>query len=564
MNKNIPNGLYAAFDLGSASLKASVIEVNNSTPRLAAIEEESLQSFNKFPDENEYRNHLIEKIQALAERLPIKECKKVSLLFSNREMQVKLIELPAQVQSEQIDKILNWEAKKLLSPSFREEPYTFSYKIIRSNPYLVALAVIPQNLLEKFLELYEKAGINVSSIYAEVFTAHTLKETVDHTGLPALSIINFGHTGTHLQIFSAGDLRFYRFIPSGMAEMSQPPTENELEMYSQKIRFSFDYFRAVSKLNQIDAVFFMGGGAAQPNILPFERSYFNPTKINIVDISSQVDISPILPEISDNSPAEEKQRKLLPFLPSVGAILTLFNEDADKTDFAQRLNKEKKEKKLQELTKTMPFIIAACGIIIIILSLFYLRDHLNQKLKKLNKELEIAQIDMESANLKIAKYKAAADSGVKLSPAARKILKPIIHQQNSMARILYIIGSSKPENVKIQEVLIRPETEAENIKLENIENEPQYSSYNQNPDAEDEKSDFISELAQESMGMENQFDQELGKEIIIIRGVSQNNEMLAKLTEVLKQKHLFKRIKSLKSHKVSAQRIEFLLKGEML
>ena len=564
MNKNIPNGLYAAFDLGSVSLKASVVEVNNSTPRLAAIEEESLQPFNKFPDENEYRNHLIEKIQALSERLPIKECRKVSLLFSNREMQVKLIELPAQVQSEQIDKILNWEAKKLLSPSFREEPYTFSYKIIRSNPYLVALAVIPQNLLEKFLELYEKAGITVSSIYAEVFAAHTLKETVDHTGLPALSIINFGHSGTHLQIFSAGELRFYRFIPSGMAEMSEPPKENELEMYSQKIRFSFDYFRAVSKLNQIDAVFFMGGGAAQPNILPFERNYFNPTRINIVDISSQVDISPILPEIGDNSPAEEKQRRLLPFLPSVGAILTLFTEDSDKTDFAKRLNKEKSEKKLQQLTKTLPFIIAACGVIIIVLSLFYLKSRLDKKLKKLNKELEIAQIDMESAKLKIAKYRAAADTGVKLSPAARKVLSPILNQQNTMARILYIIASNKPEKVKIKEVLIRAESEAENIKLENKESEPQYSSYNQGAKAEDEKNEFISDLTQGSMELEPQFNQDLGKEILIIRGIAENNESLAQLTEIFRQKLLFKRIKSLKSHKVAARKIEFLLKGEML
>jgi hypothetical protein len=424
--------------------------------------------------------------------------------------------------------------------------------------------VIPQNLLEKFLELFEKAGINVSSIYAEVFASHTLKETVDHTGLPALSIINFGHSGTHLQIFSAGELRFYRFIPSGMAEMSQPPTENELEMYSQKIRFSFDYFRAVSKLNQIDAVFFMGGGAAQPNILPFERSYFNPTRINIVDISSQVDISPILPEIGDNSPAEEKQRRLLPFLPSVGAILTLFTEDSNKTDFAQRLNKEKKEKKLQALTKTLPFIIGACGIIIIILSLFYLRSHLNQKLKKLNKDLEIAQIDMKSAKLKIAKYKAASNTGVKLSPAARKALSPILNRQNNMARILYIIGSSKPESVKIKEVLIRPESEAENIKLENQQDEVQYSSYNQASDAEDDKNEFVSELAQGAMGMENQFNNELGREIIIIRGIAQSNESLAKLSEVLRQKYLFKRIKSLNSQKISSHRIEFLLKGEML
>jgi hypothetical protein len=196
--------------------------------------------------------------------------------------------------------------------------------------------------------------------------------------------------------------------------------------------------------------------------------------------------------------------------------------------------------------------------------LFYLRSHLNQKLKKLNKDLEIAQIDMKSAKLKIAKYKAASNTGVKLSPAARKALSPILNRQNNMARILYIIGSSKPESVKIKEVLIRPESEAENIKLENQQDEVQYSSYNQASDAEDDKNEFVSELAQGAMGMENQFNNELGREIIIIRGIAQSNESLAKLSEVLRQKYLFKRIKSLNSQKISSHRIEFLLKGEML
>ncbi|EKD84282.1 MAG: hypothetical protein ACD_39C00136G0008, partial [uncultured bacterium] len=293
--KNTNNkGLYAAFDIGTVSIKAAIIEVTDSGKRIATIEEEALKLPADFPGEEEHRQHVIESLKSLASRLPMKECRHVSALYSNRELQVKIIELPSQVQIEQIDKILNWEAKKLLSPNFREEPYAFAYKVVRKSPYMVALAVIPQRLLERFADLFEVAGINLDSAYGEVFAADALKEIVDISGLPAMSIVNFGHSGTHLQIFAAGELRFYRFIPSGMSEMTVPPTDNELEMFAQKIRFSFDYFRAISKLNQIDSLFFMGGGAALQGALPFARTYFNPSRVNIVDTSSGIDISPIL------------------------------------------------------------------------------------------------------------------------------------------------------------------------------------------------------------------------------------------------------------------------------
>ncbi len=563
MKKTPQDGLYAAFDLGSFSIKAAVVEVNKSTPRLATLEEDNLKSIGDFPSEEEYRVYLIETLQSLASRLPLKNCRKISVLFSNREMQVKIVELPNQVQSDQIEKILNWEAKKLLSPAFRDEPFSYSYRLIKENPYTVALAVIPQRLLEKFIELFELAKIDVDAAYAEVFAAHSLKEAVDQTGLPALSIVNFGHSGTHLQIFSAGELRFYRFIPSGMSEMSQPPKDNELEMYSQKIRFSFDYFRAVSKLSQIDALFFMGGGAASPNILPFERSYFNPARINIVDISSHIDISPVLPDISGNTPAEEKQRRLLPFLPAVGTILSFFSGSSENMNFALRLKNKKHEKRLEELSKSVPAIMAPIGIALIAALLWYMRGNLNEELLELNKKLEMARMNNEAANTKIAKYRAANDTGVKLSPAARKTLAPVLSKQHSMAHILFFLASSCPENLILSEVLVRNNLEAENISLENLQN--QQTSYSEPGDSsqpEEGVNEFVSRLDSEIGGSE-QYTEGLGGKILVVRGICPSNIELASFTTGISEKKLCKRLKSVVSKKKSAKQIEFLIKGEL-
>lgn len=558
MKNKRPNGLYVSFDIGTVSIKAAVLELTDAGQRLAAIEEEALKPVSAFPGEDEHRAQVVESLKSLANRLPIKEARSVSALFANRELQVKIIELPSQVQSDQIAKILNWEAKKLLSPNFRDEPYAFAYKVIRQNPFSVALAVIPQRLLERFTDLFDDAGVKLDGAYGEIFAAQSLKEIIDISGLPALSIVNLGQTGTHLQIFAAGELKFYRFIPSGLSEMSVPPKDNELEMYSQKIRFSFDYFRAVSKLNQIDSLFFMGGGAAQPSILPFERSYFNPTRVNIVDISSGIDISLLLPDIGENVPAEEKQRRLLPFVPAVGAMLAGLSADAGGMNLSAQLKSKKREKRLQELSRYLPVWVGIAGILIATLVLFMMKGQLHNEMRSIDEQLTQTRIFSEAANIKIAKYRSAADTGVKLSPLARKALEPVIKNVLTIDTAMKMISGSKPDGLGLEEILVRSHQEAENITFENQQTE---ASDGNMQTSEEPQAAFQSRLVSGGNDTEQLREGLIGK-IIIIKGTAPSHEELGKFTENLSARKLILRYKSILSRK-SANGLEFLLKGEM-
>ena len=271
MTKKLNPGLYATIDIGTKSVKAVVIEVNDKSKRLLNAESIELAAFDSFTNEEDYNKQITDGISKLVEKLDLTKCQKVISLFYNREFQVKLIDFPNQVKPEQLNQMLFWEAKKLLSTHYKEEEFSYSYCITRGNPLSVALAVVPQTLLNAHMKLFENTGITPASVYTDVFASLALQPIIDIAGLPALSIVNFGHSGTHLNIFSAGKLKFYRFIPTGTSEMTNPPQENELEVYSQKIRFSFDYFRAVSKLTQVDALFFMGGGSSIPNVLKSSR-----------------------------------------------------------------------------------------------------------------------------------------------------------------------------------------------------------------------------------------------------------------------------------------------------
>lgn len=559
MKSKTHNGLYVAFDIGTVSIKAAVLEVNDSGQRLSAIEEEALKPASAFPGEEEHRKQIVEALKNVSSRLPMARCKGVSALFANRELQVKIIELPSMVQNDQISKILNWEAKKLLSPNFREEPYSFSYRIIRSNPFVVALAVIPQRLLEKFTDIFEEAGIKLDGAFGEVFAGQALKDIIDISGAPALSIVNLGQTGTHLQIFSAGELKFYRFIPSGMSEMSVPPTTTELEMYSQKIRFSFDYFRAVSKLNQIDRIFFMGGGAAQPDILPFERSYFSPSKINIVDISSGVDISPMLPDLGDNAPAEEKQRRLLPFIPVVGAILASISAESKEMNLFAQLKSSRRDRKIQELAKLLPLWLGLIGILVTAVILMMMKSTVTEELADVQKKLDTARMSNEATNIKIAKYKAASDTGTKLSPAERKALEPLLKARTSADKALYIIFQNRPDGLRFEEILIRTDQEAENYAFEDHQamSEQQSGEIEENPMAA-----FQSKFDGGSIDRDQLREGIIGK-ILVIRGTCSNHEEISQFSEILLKNRLLVRLKLLQTRTKNQNTLEFLLKGEM-
>ncbi len=561
MKNKRPNGLYVSFDIGTVSIKAAVLEIRDAGQRLAEIEEEALKPVSAFPGEDEHRAQVVESRKSLATRLPIKEARSVSALFANRELQVKIIELPSQVQSDQVAKILNWEAKKLLSPNFRDEPYAFAYKVIRQNPFSVALAVIPQRLLEKFTDLFDDAGVKLDGAYGEIFAAQSLKDIIDISGLPALSIVNLGQTGTHLQIFAAGELKFYRFIPSGLSEMSVPPKDNELEMYSQKIRFSFDYFRAVSKLNQIDSLFFMGGGAAQPSILPFERSYFNPTRVNIVDISSGIDISLLLPDIGENVPAEEKQRRLLPFVPAIGAMLAGLSADAGGMNLSAQLKSKKREKRLQELSRYLPVWVGGIGILIAAAVLFMMKGQLHKEMQVIDEQLTQTRIFSEAANIKIAKYRSAADLGVKLSPMAQKALEPVVKNVLTLDTALKIIASSKPDGLGLEESLVRNHQEAENISFENQPTEASDGNGGNTETSEEPQAMFQSKLISGGNDTEQLREGLVGK-ILIIKGTALSHEELGKFTENLSARKLVSRYKTILSRK-SPRGLDFLLKGEM-
>ena len=468
--KKLTSGLYATIDIGTKSVKAILIEVDNKGKRLKKIQSIDLPSKDSISNEEEYNKQITEAIAKLAKDLNLSKCQKIVSLFYNRDLQVKLLDLPNSVRAEQLNQMLSWEAKKLLSSHYKEEEFTYSYCITKENPISLVLAVTPLSLLNAHLKLFENTGIKLDSVYTDVFASLALQSIVDIAGLPALSIVDFGYSGTHLNIYSAGKLRFYRYIPTGTSEMSNPPSENELEMYSQKIRFSFDYFRAVSKLSQVDALFFMGGGSIIPDVMKYEQTYFAPTKINTIDISSALDISPVMTENLNNGTNNDNNSMLLPYVPAIGSCLAYFRDDSETMDLLTLIKVQAKEKKMAKLANLVPIVLGIIAFVVASSILYYLYIDTNQKLANANLELSNTSKELNEYSEKLkAKKTTEQTNKIRLTHDSFELIKPVIANKNALKNLLLAIKKAKTKNIQIAEILIRNQQEADLITLKTKE-----------------------------------------------------------------------------------------------
>ena len=568
MTKKLNPGLYATIDIGTKSVKAVVIEVNNKSKRLLNAESIELAAFDTFTNEEDYKKQITDSISKLVEKLDLTKCQKIISLFYNREFQVKLIDFPNTVKLEQLNQMLFWEAKKLLSSHYKEEEFSYSYCITRGNPLSVVLAVVPQTLLDAHLKLFENTGITPTSVYTDVFSSLALQPIIDIAGLPALSIVNFGHSGTHLNIFSTGKLKFYRFIPTGTAEMSNPPRESELEVYSQKIRFSFDYFRAVSKLTQVDALFFMGGGSAIQNVLNFEQNYFAPTKINALDISSEIDISPIISVSFNEEVNTENSLKLLPFVPAIGGCLADFRDDSDNLDLLTLLKNKEKEKRLAKLAQTIPLFVGIIALLVGLAFTYFLYTNKKEKLDNLTIERNSIQSQIGINDTKISSLSSQKSKyRIKLNPQSMKLLNPIISNKYQLSNLFIRAMTVRPKDMKLDNILIRNKSEAEQITLKAEDNDD-----NLNAGMEQEKtSPYLSQFSTEIN--EEQIKEDISGNIAIIHGYAETQEQVSRFSESLSTvstdnigrviPNVLKRYISINMRKTRDRRIEFLLKGEL-
>jgi len=562
MMRHRPDGLYAAFDLGTFSVKAAIVERRQGRDVLLVIDEERLRPPAEFAGEAPYRDHLIQAIRTLAARLPIKDCLEIAGLFNSRELQTKIAELPAQVQLDQIEGILQFEGRKLLSPNFKQEPFILGYRILRDTPPTVLMTCVPQSLLIKFAELFEAAGVTLSGAYSEVFASFALRSLEEAGAIPTLAFANVGHISTHLTIFAAGELKFYRHIPAGMSEIQTMAAAQDLDVYYQKIRFSFDYFRAVSKLGQIDEIRFFGGGTAQGEFLDHAREYFAPTRTALPDVSSRLDITPVMKS------AGEPGKQLLPHVPAIGTLLAHLDREGASGDLLGRLLERRREASLARLTTAIPLAGGGIGLVLILAAALFLRSGASAELGEARNKTGIVRATVDQLRLKQAGSRTAAGAlADRMSPPERQALEPLLAPHPAPAELLFRVARSRPDGIALNR-----------IRLTSLTDSSQEETEEEMPSTPGDEIGYTAESGPvaaspqpqpgftgsgQAQGQEP--NEELRGRLLEIRGTCTTPDALAGFSAALIRNGALSRIRSIKSkfNGSGGDRSKFVLKGEL-
>ncbi len=566
MKRQRPDGLYTAFDLGSFAVKAVVVERLQGRDRLTLIEEESLRPASEFATEADYRDHQVQAIRSLSARLPMKESEHIAALFNSREMQVKIAELPAQIQHDQIEGVLWFEARKLLSPNFRQDPFIMGYRLLRDSPPTALVTCIPQALLTRFTDLFDAAGVTLTGVYGEVFATYALRETQDLGAVPTLAFANVGHASTYLTIFAAGELKFYRHIPAGTSEIPEMAESQDLDVYFQKIRFSFDYFKAVSKLGQIDEIRFIGGGPGRGEFLSHAREYFAPTRTGPLDVSARLDVAAVLSPGTAALGPNEAAVRLLPSVPAIGTLLAHLDPNCGTGDLLGRLQERRREALLGQLTTQIPLYLGSIGIVLLLLLLLSLRSGASAELEGARQKGAIERATLDGLRLKLAGARSAAGAvSNDLPPRDRKALAPLLKPHRTPAEVLYLTAQARPEGLTLSRIaVISRQTDASAGLEERLDQAPAAEPGTTGP-APGEAAPSLPSIDAAQPAPEAEQNEELRGEILELRGLSRSPEALAAFTAALVRKGALRRVTAVRCRfsGASPDGAAFVVKGEL-
>jgi Tfp pilus assembly PilM family ATPase len=567
MKLTLPDGLYAAFDLGSHAVKAILLEKTEGKLRLTGVESETLKSQNDFPGESEFRTHQFETLRDLAAKLPLRQCRECFALYNSRETQVKIVDLPREILPDQVSGVLFWEAKKLLSPAMKTEPFLFAYRRVQDSPPAYAVAVIPTSRVQRLLELYEQAGVTVSGLYSEVFTVSALKACLPASGFPAYSLINIGFYNTYINIFAGGNLKFFRHIPSGLSEFSEVSDPREFEVFSQKIRFSFDYFRAVSKLPQIDDISLMGGGATHKEFLTFSRDYFQPSKVTPLDLSSLADVSPVLAKFGGET------SRLLPFLPAITCFFAHNDPQAEPANFAAGYRKILEAERYKRWSEFLPLVFGFIGVLIIAGVVYGLHATADAEKVRVQKAVSIAEQDVGAARIKVTRLQSSTVRFA-MSEPEKRFLKDLLRPRPSPDAILFKVVTSLPEGVTLKSLHLGPavdddQTFAEEAQALPVDEAPPKAPADNEttvpgaPQAESEprETEIPATTNDEQTSALNAAN--LSEKTLVLKGTAETYDHLLIFVEKLKAAGAIKRYQMLQSARKPGEPVRFAVMGEL-
>lgn len=562
------DGYYIIYDIGTYSAKSALIEVSNGQKKLTSIDYEILKQLKEFISENDYYLHIQEIIKVLSLRLPINEAQNIIAVLNHRDIQIKIIDLPESITKQNLQQTLYWEAKKLLNPTYKNESFIYGWEIIKEKPNLsLLLGVAPYALIERFEKIFSELGIFLHSVIPAPFCNTYYKKFLEfyHNPNSTISFIEIGHNSTIIQIYNNSELKFFRFIPSGASDFIDTLSRNEIENYTQKIRFSFDYFRASTKISNIETIMICGGGAKIKELFDFIREYFHPSTIDFTDFSRVLDTS----LFENKSPLDSflgyRYLDLLPYSTALAAFSKFesinnykIDESLVNIDFIRSLRELELEDKINFLSKRVFLYTLLIGVFIISGIIYFWQSLLIHELEEIRNKTTVINNSIIAANLKLNQKSKLVMPYINFTPQEKSFLEPLFTRNiinYQLDRLLYFIERKRPKGVKIFKINIKSKEQLETEIGSDLSDILKFlSNKNTALSSDNSESDTNSELGTQSNSSQMQEQDEfktfekietIGGDVIQIIGTAQDLTLIGSYVNNLQEVNVISNIRSM-------------------
>ncbi|PIY96798.1 MAG: hypothetical protein COY66_02610 [Candidatus Kerfeldbacteria bacterium CG_4_10_14_0_8_um_filter_42_10] len=341
------NRSYLGIDLGTSSIKVVELESEKGKPRLVTYGFSEQSTDIVKSDSQEVQRKIVSALKSIAKQAKTTTVKTVAALPSFAVFS-SIISLPAMSKKDLIAAV-RWEAKKFVPMPLEE--MILDWKILneedkekknkdeskkaknitekKSKNYKILLTAAPKNLVQRYVEIFKKADLQLVSLETESFA---LERSLIGNDKSAIMVVDIGAIACDISIISGGipilnrsidiggntitkaianslniDLeraeqfkRDFGIAPENSAQGQIPRTiEFIISSIVNEIKYVLNLYQNQGE-KEIEKIVLAGGSAFLPNLTNYLEKILN-LKVFIGDpwarIVYPVDLKPILQEL---------------------------------------------------------------------------------------------------------------------------------------------------------------------------------------------------------------------------------------------------------------------------
>jgi type IV pilus assembly protein PilM len=294
------------IDIGSASVKAAVVDHATDTPRLLRLVSAPMPPEAIREGEVADREAVIDALRRLVEQFHA-PMERVTVAVGGRDVVVRKIGIEPAAESD-LPEVIRWEAESVVPFEMRDVHLAWQRLETGTDEKTdILLVAARKELVKQRLELLSEAGIHASIVDVDVFGLFNAFEHNYPSATDSLmALINVGHETATIVVCEEGVPVGGRDVPFGSRQLAREPGDEgadpgaELGLAVERTIASVVDARSARRASSV----FLSGGAARTPRLGDAVARYLGTHVEVVTPFQRLDVAPeVLARLGDDDQA---------------------------------------------------------------------------------------------------------------------------------------------------------------------------------------------------------------------------------------------------------------------